>query len=139
MLSPPFFLLDVASPLADVVMTPCRVTLPSYWAKTSSLPPLHFFDNILSCRIPSRTETEALNPHHHRKLPSPDHPTLTLHYYKKIISILITLSITEPRSLFCLLPSQSTTWSELHSLSSFPFTAISYPSSLHIMTPTVTN
>jgi hypothetical protein len=40
--SPPFPLLGAASPSADVVMPPCCVTLPSHWAKTSSLPPLHF-------------------------------------------------------------------------------------------------
>jgi hypothetical protein len=38
-------------------------------------------------------------------------------------------------SPFCLLPSQSTMLSELHSSSSFSFTAVSCPSSLHTMTP----
>jgi hypothetical protein len=39
--SPLFPLLSAASPLADVVMSLCRVTLPSHSAKTSLLPPVH--------------------------------------------------------------------------------------------------
>jgi hypothetical protein len=56
--------------------------------------------NVLSHRLPSRTETEALNPHHCRRLPSSERLTLTLHCYKKIISILSTLSITRTRLYF---------------------------------------
>jgi hypothetical protein len=52
--------------------------------------------NALSRRPPpSRDETEALNPHHHLRPLSLDRPILTLHYYKKIISILITLHTTQ--------------------------------------------
>jgi hypothetical protein len=47
--------------------------------------------NVLSCRLPSQVKTKALNPHHRHKPPSPDRVTLTLHYYKKIISILTTI------------------------------------------------
>jgi hypothetical protein len=40
--SSPFFPLpDVASPPADIATPPRHVTLPSYWAKMSSLHPLH--------------------------------------------------------------------------------------------------
>jgi hypothetical protein len=35
-----------------------------------------------------------LNPHHHHWPAYPDHLTLTLHYYKKFISTLITLHTT---------------------------------------------
>jgi hypothetical protein len=58
------------------------------------------FRRHLFCRLPSRTKTEALNPHHRRRLPSPDRLTLILHCYKKIISILITLPITQPHLHF---------------------------------------
>jgi hypothetical protein len=58
------------------------------------------FDNVSSIRLPSRVETGALNPHHHSKSPSPDRLTPTLHYYKKIISILLTLTTTQSRLYF---------------------------------------
>jgi hypothetical protein len=53
------------------------------------------FGNASSCRLPSQAETEALNPHHHSRPPSLDCPTPTFHCYKKIISILLTLIITQ--------------------------------------------
>jgi hypothetical protein len=55
------------------------------------------FGNALSCRLPSRAETEAFNLHHHHRLPSLDHTTPTLHCYKKIISTFATLPTTQPR------------------------------------------
>jgi hypothetical protein len=51
--------------------------------------------SALSHRLPSRAKTEALNPHHHHMLPSPDRPTPTLHCYKKIISTLATVPTTQ--------------------------------------------
>jgi hypothetical protein len=57
-------------------------------------------NNAFSYRLSSRAKTEALNPHHRRRLPSSDHPTLTLHCYKKIISTLTTLLATQPRLHF---------------------------------------
>jgi hypothetical protein len=39
--SPPFPLPSVISPLINVATPLLHVTLPSHWAKTSSLPPLH--------------------------------------------------------------------------------------------------
>jgi hypothetical protein len=39
--STPFSLLGASSPIADVATPSHRITLPSYGAKTSSLPPLH--------------------------------------------------------------------------------------------------
>jgi hypothetical protein len=58
------------------------------------------FDNALSHRLPFQAETEALNPHHHCRLPSPDCPTHTLQCYKKIISTLATLPTIQPRLHF---------------------------------------
>jgi hypothetical protein len=52
-------------------------------------------DNALSLRLFSRVETEAFNSHHHSRPPSLDRPTPILHCYKKIISTLNTLPITQ--------------------------------------------
>jgi hypothetical protein len=52
--------------------------------------------NALSRHLPSRAKTKALNPHHHRRLPSPNRLTSTLHCYKKNISTLVTLPTTQP-------------------------------------------
>jgi hypothetical protein len=56
--------------------------------------------NTLSYRLTSRGKTEALNPHHRRRPPSLDHPTTTLHYYKNVISSLVTLLTTQLRLHF---------------------------------------
>jgi hypothetical protein len=45
---------------------------------------------------PHRVEIEVLNPHHHRRPPSSDCSTPTLHCYEKVISILIILLTTQP-------------------------------------------
>jgi hypothetical protein len=58
------------------------------------------FGNALSCRLPSRTKIEALNLHHRRRLHFSDHRTPTIHCYKKIISILVTLPTTQPHLHF---------------------------------------
>jgi hypothetical protein len=52
--SPPFPIPSAASPLADVVTPPRRVTLPSYSAKMSSLPLLHLLTKL--CPIASPLE-----------------------------------------------------------------------------------
>jgi hypothetical protein len=57
-------------------------------------------DNVSSCRLTSWAETEALNSQHRHKPPSVDRPTHTLYCYKKGISILITLPITQSRLYF---------------------------------------
>jgi hypothetical protein len=54
-----------------------------------------FSSNALSYRLPSRAETETLNPHHHHRLLSSDRLTLILHCYKKIISTLVILPTTQ--------------------------------------------
>jgi hypothetical protein len=56
--------------------------------------------NALSCCLPSRAKTEAFNPHHHRRLLSPDSLAPTLYYYKKNISTLATLRTIQPRLHF---------------------------------------
>jgi hypothetical protein len=56
--------------------------------------------NALSRRLPSRTETEALNSYNHRRLPLLDRRTPTLHCYKKIISTLTTIPTTQPLLYF---------------------------------------
>jgi hypothetical protein len=58
------------------------------------------FNNASSRCLPSHVKTEVLNLHHYRQPPSPYRPTLTLHCYKKVISTLSTLSITQPRFYF---------------------------------------
>jgi hypothetical protein len=92
--------------------------------------------NTLPCCLPSRVKTEALNQHHCRRLSSPNHSTPTLNCYKKIISTLVTLPITQPRLYFA---SQITTPLELHPPPSFNFTAVSCSFSLRTMASTVTN
>jgi hypothetical protein len=78
--------------------TPCHTSFPliqdELIASTSSS------SNASSSRLPSRAETKVLNLHHRRR-PSPDRLTPTLHCYnpplvKKVISTLTTLPITQP-------------------------------------------
>jgi hypothetical protein len=72
-----------------------RVTLPSHWAETSSLPLLHVPAMLRLLPPHSWAKTETLNTHHRRRSSSPDRPTPTLHCYKKVI---LTLTIL-PTSL----------------------------------------
>jgi hypothetical protein len=95
--SPPFYLPGSASPPTDVAIPQRHVTLPSHGEVAVSA---SSFGNALIHRLPSRAETEALNPHHRRRSPSPYRPIPTLHCYKKIISTLVTLLITQPRLHF---------------------------------------
>jgi hypothetical protein len=95
--SPPFSLPGSASPPTDVVIPQRHVTLPSHGELAVSA---SSFGNALFHRLSSRAETEALNPHHRRQSPSPYRPISTLHCYKKIISTLVTLFITQPRLHF---------------------------------------
>jgi hypothetical protein len=96
-------------------------------------------ENVSSCRLHSPAETEALNPHHRRVLPSSDRPTFTIHRYKKDHLNIDHSSHHSIVSLFCLLPSQSTTSSKLHPPSLFSFTILSHSLSLHITTFTMIN
>jgi hypothetical protein len=84
--------------------------------------------NASSRCLPSRAETEALNLHHCRRLPSPDYPTPTLHYYKKIISTLATLPTNQSRLHF------ATSQSEHHAIGALLTTIVSFH---HCLTPIV--
>jgi hypothetical protein len=52
-------------------------------------------DNASSCCLPSRAKIEAVNLHCHRRPPSTDRPTPTLHFCKNVISTLVTLPTTQ--------------------------------------------
>jgi hypothetical protein len=97
------------------------------------------FGNASFPRLPSRVKTEALNLYHRRRSSLVDHLTPIVHYYKNGISSLPNVPNHSTASLFCLLPSQSTTLSELHTSSSFPFTVVPYTPLIYTTTPTVTN
>jgi hypothetical protein len=84
-----FPLPGAASPPTDITTLLHHVTAS---ASSSS--------NAWSHRLPSQTETEVLNPHHRYRSCSPDSPTLTLHCYKKVISILAILNTTQPHLHF---------------------------------------
>jgi hypothetical protein len=79
-------------------ITPCHASFPlsqdELTASASSS------GNTLSCRLPSRAETEALNPHHRRQSPSLNRSTPTLHCYNKAILTLATLPTTQPHLYF---------------------------------------
>jgi hypothetical protein len=137
--SPPFPLPGVTSPTFDVVTPSRRVTLPFYWVKMSSLPPPHLLVMLLSRCHPTQVKIEALNLHYRRRAPSLDRLTLILYHYKKGYLNLDHYSHHSTTSLFYLLPSKSTTSSELHSSPSFTFTVVSRSLSLHTMTLTVMN
>jgi hypothetical protein len=96
--SPPFLLPGAVSPLSDIV-TPCHTyfSLSQVELDVSALS----FDNASSRFLPSRAETEVLNPHHHRSRPtSSDSLTYSIYCYKNVISILVTLPTTQPRLHF---------------------------------------
>jgi hypothetical protein len=84
----------------------CHASFP--WSQDELAASASSSDNISSCRLPSQAETEALNPHHRRWPPSLDSPTPILHgqpdshphCYKKVISIFVTLPITQSRLYF---------------------------------------
>jgi hypothetical protein len=71
----------------------CHTSFP--WSQDEFTASTSSFDNVLSCHLPSRAEIEPLNLHHHCQPPFPDSLTPTLYYYKKVISILSTLSTTQ--------------------------------------------
>jgi hypothetical protein len=91
-LSPPRY--HISSGRRRYAASPCHAYFPL--SQDELTPSASSFNNALSCHLPSWAKTVTLNPHHGRRLPSPDRPNPTLHYYKKIISTLITLPITQP-------------------------------------------
>jgi hypothetical protein len=76
--------------------------------------------NGSSYHLLSQVKTEALNPHRRRRAPSSYSPTLTIHGYKNIISILLTLSITQSH-LYC-----ASSLAEHHVIRAPPATVISF-------------
>jgi hypothetical protein len=137
-LSPPFPLLGAASPLVNVVMPLCHVTLRFHRAKMSSLPPLRLPTMFHSIVFPLKPKmkhwiriTAVCYPHWTAWLPPctaiKDHLNLDHFLYHSTMS------------LFCLLPKQSITSSKLHPLLLFPFTTVSFTSSLRITTHMVMN
>jgi hypothetical protein len=70
------------------------------WSQNELAAPASSSDNASSRHLRSQTKTDALNPHHRHCLSSPDSPTSTIHYYKNIISTLVTLPTTQPRLHF---------------------------------------
>jgi hypothetical protein len=90
MSSPPFFLSGAASPPADNVTPPRRVTVSSHWAKMSSLPPLHHpIVSPLEPKLKHWICTTAVGY-------PPQTVWLFLHCYKNIISTMATLRTTQP-------------------------------------------
>jgi hypothetical protein len=78
---------------------PCHAFFP--WSQNELIAFTSSSGNASSCRLPSQAETETLNLYHHRRSPSPDRLTHTLHCYKKFISTLVTiLPTTQPRIHF---------------------------------------
>jgi hypothetical protein len=97
-------LLSFSSPVPPLLRStsshraPCHVSFPLNQDKLTTS--TSSSDNVLSHCLPSQAETKVLNSHHHRRPPSPDRLTPTLHYYKKILSTLVTLLTTQLRLYF---------------------------------------
>jgi hypothetical protein len=79
-------------------VTPCHVSFP--WTQDVLTATASSFDNASSSRIPSRVKTKAFNLYHRNRPSSPDSLTPTLYYYKKLISILVTLLTIQPHLHF---------------------------------------
>jgi hypothetical protein len=75
----------------------CHTSFP--WSQDERTASASSSDNASSHRLPSRTETEALNPHHHHLPHSSDRLTSIIHCYKKVVSILATLPTTQPSNI----------------------------------------
>jgi hypothetical protein len=84
-----FLLPGAASPSTDVITAPHRITLPSHWAKMSSLHSLYLSVTLCPVAYPLEPILKYWICN-----------TATSHCYKKIISILTTLFITQPRLYF---------------------------------------
>jgi hypothetical protein len=95
MSSPPFALPGAASP---------PINTPYHASFSLSQYELTIFasssGNASSRRLPSWVKIAVLNSHYRLWPPSPDCPTLILHCYKKVISTLVTLLITQLRLYF---------------------------------------
>jgi hypothetical protein len=65
------------------------------WSQDKLVASVSSSSNAWSHRPSSRAENKTLNLHHHCRLPSLDRSTPTLHCYKKVISTLPTLLISQ--------------------------------------------
>jgi hypothetical protein len=93
----PFSLPGAASPPAHIV-TPCHTFFP--WSQDELIVSASSSSSASFRRLLSRAETEALNLHRHCQPTFSDRSTSTLHYYKNVISILVTLSTTQQHLYF---------------------------------------
>jgi hypothetical protein len=110
----------------------CHTSFP--WSQDELTGSASSFDNPSTRCLPFWAEIKVLNLHHHHHPPSPDHPTPIIHYYKKIISTLVTLPVTQPRLHF----THSVTRASHHRSSTHCHLSLS-SSFLHTMTPTMMN
>jgi hypothetical protein len=124
--SPPFFLPGAAFPLTDVATPMCHITLPSHEVKTNSLSPLHLPVTLRSVASPLELKLKHWI-YITSRPPSLEHSTPTIHCYKKVISILVTLPITQPRLYFA----SSLTRASQHRSSTRCRRSISPPSHVH--------
>jgi hypothetical protein len=113
------------------------VTLPSYGAKMSSLPPLHLLATVCPISFPLEPKLK-----HCICTTAVGHPPQTIRLPPST-AIKCHLNIDHSpyhsiTSSFYFLSSQSTTSSELHLPSLFHFTTVPCLASLHTMTPTMT-
>jgi hypothetical protein len=115
---------------------PCGTSFP--WSQNELAASTSSFGNASSHCLPSRAKIEVLNLHHRGSHP-PQTGRLLPSSAIKMSSQPFHSPYHSTASPFCLLPSQSTTPSELHPSSSFPFTIVPRLSSLNTTTPTVMN
>jgi hypothetical protein len=132
-------LTGATSPPTDDAASLHRVMLPSYGAKTRSLPPLHLLLTLHPVAISFEAKlkylirtTDTGNPPQVVGLT----PSITIKKYHINLSHSFHYSAASP---FYLISNQSTISSELHPPSLFSFTVVSCPLSLHTMTPAVMN
>jgi hypothetical protein len=111
---------------------PCNASF--LWSQDKLTTSALSFGNASSRHLPSRAKTEAMNPHHHRRPPSPDRPTPTLHCYKKGHLNLDHSPTTQPHLYFVSFLARAP-----HHRSSTRYRHCLSPMSLRTMTPMVTN
>jgi hypothetical protein len=109
------------------IVTPCHASFP--WTQDELAGSASFSDNTLSRSLPGWAETKVLNLHHHHQPPFLDNPTPTIHCYKKIISILITLPTNQSHLYFV----SSLTRAPRHQISTYHCHSLS--SSSHTNSP----
>jgi hypothetical protein len=133
--SPPFPLPGAVSPPINVITPPRRVTLPSYWAKMSSLPPLHLSATLHPVAFPLESK---LKHSIHITVIGYSPQTVRLSFCAVIKRSSQPWPLSPPLNRVSILPPPYP--SELHpSSSSFSFTDVSRPSSIHTTTPMMKN